>query len=263
VKKPNKRYKLNLLALREGSVVTQGANPFAHVVLFKSAETTKEEGREVAVTELEKLAADLATANATVAKRDGEIGRLEKALGTVEADLRSRTRDIEDLRRELDRERARNADPEEELLKGMPEAAQRAYLAQKAQTERLQKRLDEADTQAKLAEIAKAFDAEFPGLPAKGTAVAPILKAVYGVLDADAAAELRRLLKAGSDALDDIAKLRGAIGNGGRVQGAAEAQVEKLARERAKREGITYEKAYRAVLHDDSSLYERIRAEQN
>ena len=256
--------------LKDSTVMNGAANEHADILVCKSKsgglspeETGKKEAPQMAEnTELEKMASDLAEADTTIAKQAGEIETLEKRIGDLEADLRSRGKDLDDVKRDLDRELAKHEDPEEALLKTMPEAAQKAFLAQKAATERLEKRLAEADEQAKLAEIAKSFDAEFSGLPTKGSDMAPILKSVYGVLEEEQATELRRVLKAGAEAMTELLKVHGMTGGGNTQAAGAEAELDKLAKARAEKDGLTFAKAYSAVVTENPSLYEKYRAEQ-
>ena len=247
-----------------GRLMNGAANEHANIAIWKAdGPQHEEEGRMSGTTELEKLAADLAEADTPLAEQAAEIERLNKAVAAAETEVKLREKDLSVTKTELERELAKNADPEEALLKTMPEAAQKAFLAQKAATERLEKRLAEADEQAKLAEIAKSFDKEFSGLPTKGEDVAPIMKAVYGVLDEDQAKELRRLLKAGSEAMTELLKISGMTGSGhDHLTKGAEAEIDTLAKARAEKEGISYAKAYSAVLTDNPALYEKYRAEQ-
>jgi hypothetical protein len=243
----------------ETSLVTAGANQHADVLLFKRANDAFQH-KEVGMadkTELDKLVADLARADAEVSKLEGVAEELRKQVNAKQAEIDVRDRDIVALKAKLDVEVAKNADPEEELLKSMSPAAKSAYLAQKALNDKLTKRLAEEDDRRELNKIAKAFEADYPALPVKGDDIAPVIKAIMTATDADGMAVLNKALKAGSDALTFLSKVEGATRAGGPVT-SAEQEVEKKAREMAAADKISYESAYAKVLQADPALYERI-----
>lgn len=257
--KPKVPTRLKNLRLMETSIVTSGANQHADVLLFKRAEDAHQH-KEVGMTdktELDKLVSDLAKADSALNKLEGTAEELRKQVAAKQAEIDVRDRDIVALKAKLEVEVAKNADPEEELLKSMSVPAKAAFLAQKAMNEKLTKRLAEEDDRRELTKIAKSFEADFPALPVKGEVVAPVMKALLVATDADAVAALNKALKAGSDAIAFMAKVAGTTRVGGPVS-TAEANVEKLAKEMAAAKGITFESAYTKVLQADPGLYDQI-----
>ena len=239
-KKKKKPTWLKNLRLNEVSLVGQGANQHANVCLFKSADDPlpNKEGHMADKTELEKALDDLAKAQGDIAGLNLKVSGLDTDLTKAQADLRSRERDLTDTRTDLTRELTKNADPEEELLKGMSEPAKAAFLAQKATNEKLVKRLEK----------------DFAGLPVKADDFAPIMKMAKANLDDEQMTELNRILKAGSEALKDLEVMKG-LSNGGQAPTSAEDKLEKMAKERAGKDNITFEQAYSKVLNDNPDLY--------
>jgi len=238
--------------------VQRGANQHASVNIWKSVEG---EPLVADKTELEKALDELASAKADLTKAESEIATLKSTVSELQADIRAKERTEQDLRRDLDVEKAKNADPEEEILKGMSEAAKTQYLAQKEQMIRLQKRLDKEEEQRALAEIAKSFSADFPMLPTSGEDFAPIMKVASATFTDEQVETLRAVLKAGNDALDTLTKLNGRIG--GVEKTSAEAEIERLARERVSSGNVTYEQAFTKVLSENPNLYAKYLSEQN
>jgi 23S rRNA G2069 N7-methylase RlmK/C1962 C5-methylase RlmI len=106
--------------------------------------------------------------------------------------------------------------------------------------------------------VAKA--AKFDGLPGvTADTFGPVLKRVLGGADeGDREAVLSALAKA-SDAAKKA--LTVSIGEAGRVEKSdAEAELDAKAHEIAKRDGITFAKAYTKAMHENPALYERFLA---
>ncbi len=109
--------------------------------------------------------------------------------------------------------------------------------------------------------IKEGFDADMSALPIKGSDFAPILKSVSASLDDDQMTELRRVLKAGSDALSDIETLKG-LSTGGKVETTAEGKLDTLAKAKAEKDNISFAKAYTAVLTANPDLYAQYTTER-
>lgn len=263
--KEPKRKRLALTRMLEGSLVTVGANQHADIVLFKSAagdNTAAEPKEKGAMPNDEKLAEQ-------IAKADARISELEKALKVaadeataLKAELAVRDKDLAASKIELEREVAKNADPEEELLKGMSEPARKLFLANKADNEALRKRLAADDDARQVEKLGVEFAGEYPGLPIKAEAAGPIMKGLVGALTEEQTAEVRRLLKAGSDALEEIAKLNGMLSPGNAGGTSAEAEIDKLAKAKAEADGVTYAAAYAKVLTEQPALYAKYEQER-
>lgn len=253
------------LRLGEVSLVGVGANQHAKVDIWKSADglpNDTQEGLQMADrTEVEKAMDEVAKANTSIARLEGEVTALNKQLADGAADLRARDRDLADVRAAHTLEVEKHADPEEVILKGMSEPQKAAFLAQKETNAKLLKRLEKDDTEKALGLIAKSFDADMSGLPIKGDDAAPIIQKAVEALDDEQMDELNRILKAGSDALKELEIVKG-LTNGGKAPTSAEDTLDKMAKELAAKDNVTFEKAYSKVITANPELYSAFDAER-
>lgn len=212
------------------------------------------------LTQFEKLAADLKDTDAKLVNLAAEL-RVEK-MKTEEAlaDSRAANRALADERIKLEQEIAKHADPEVELLKGMNEGARKAFLTMKADSEALRKSLAAQEDAVVLSVIAKSISTDMPHLPVKAEEFAPIIKAARTHLSAEAMAELDRVLKAASGAFAEVKKT---FGGHRVVKTSTEVQIDKMARDKATADNITFEQAYTAVLKGNPALYSALMAEQS
>ena len=210
-------------------------------------------------TELDRALADLAKADAALNAAEGTIAELRKTVAAKDVELTLAVKDRDVTKALLDREVTKNEDPEEAILKMMPEPAQKMFLAQKANSERLAKRLAEEDDTAAVLAIEKKFAASYSALPVPASEMAPIIKAITGVVTSAQMDTLNAVFTSASKAMVLLTKMQG------RLQGEAptstEQGVEKKARAMALDKGITFEKAYAEILKADPSLYTQIQIE--
>jgi len=275
---------LRKLRLAEVSLVDFGANQHASVAVFKRrhsdlASTTvppptsplhtpdlpilptmkQKEATMAESTEFAKALQELAAADTKIVNLTAELRVEKQKAEEAAADTRAANRQLADLNIKFDQEVSKHADPEVELLKGMSEGARKAFLTMKADSEALRKSLASQEEATALSVIAKSISTDMAHLPVKAEDFAPVIKAARTHLPAEAMAELDRVLKAASGAFAEAKKVHG----NRIVKTSTEGQIDKMAREKADADKITFEQAYTAVLKANPALYSAMMAEQS
>lgn len=263
---------LNLTSMVEGSICDIPCNPFTTTDFVKvyepeaAAAVPSRQPKEGHVSDndaTEKALADLAKAEDALKSAEAAREAMKSELEEAKADLRARNRDLDDLRKQFDAEVNKNKDPEEVFLEKMDPAAREHYERMKARSDAADKMIEKMQNERRLSEIAKQFAEDFPKLPVTGTEMAPILDKVASALDDAEMDELKRVLKAGNDALGNYEKAVGLLGTGGATVTSAEAELDKKAKERAAKDNVSFEKAYAAVLTENPDLYARYESERS
>jgi len=113
--------------------------------------------------------------------------------------------------------------------------------------------MERADTM----EFEKRADDELGNLPGEKAAKVALLKAINGISDEAVRTSIGQLIKAGNDAMSAAFGSRGTAAS---PVGDAEAQLDALAKARAKEKGLTFEKAYAEVLetNEGAALYAKL-----
>jgi len=204
---------------------------------------------------------------------------LMKALG-----VSAKSEEDEDEDEDDDVEKEDDEDDEEEVavddkvLKSLPKAAQALMKSVlggiNAKLQKAREESKAAKDEAAAATKAAAIEKEARERAAFTATVAPMVKHLPGEVEkvgdmlfhikkscSDKQwAQLEKMLKAGNKAMGDLMEERGVDGEGDAID-KAEEQLDALAKEKAKADKISYQKAYFLVCEENPKLYEQYRKE--
>ena len=243
-RKDKRRFnKVSGLTISEVSLVDDPASPGASVVLFKAKEgqmTDKTKtGNPGDNQDYEALAKSLEDTEAKVADLNKQVETLTAERDQAQADLA--------------KARAGEVDPYD----GLPDNVKAILKKRDADNEELQKRLDAAEDRAATEQTIAKVRSDFPNLPVKAEDFGPVLKRVLKGATAEDRAEVERVLKAASAAVDGT-KLTKELGDGGDDKTkSATAQLDSMAKAKAAEKGVSYYVAYSEVLSDNPELYQQ------
>lgn len=290
-----KPHRLLDLDFDEVSLVDRPANPGARVVLYKrSNETVPDAGNPAGdhvskgkdnpmpaddakkVADLEKSVADLtksvtdltsklekAEADKNEAQAIAKMSDAEREyLKGIKGDDRKEFLEMTAAKR---RKLVKAAEDDDEVLKvagqeirksAVGESAFEVMKAQQAQLNEQAEAIKKAAEKSEMDALTKRAADEFGHLPGEAVVKAKVLKAVAG-MDDETRKALDEMLKAGEEAIKGAFKTIGV--RKGEVVGSAEEKLEKMAKDKAEKDGITYAKAYQAVLDtpEGSNLYSK------
>lgn len=251
--------KLKGLKITAVALCKQGANPDAHIMLYKSIDP---KGGKTMKT-LEEILKGLPQE-----EQDAINAELKKAQDTMPADMKEKMDAAEadkvkaenlakSLQTELDNLKVSKsaAEQEEEMLKSLPEAMRKAYTDMKKKAEAAEavaKAMQEESVKKEY--IAKA--AVFKSLPTKAEELGEILKTVAKV-DKAVCDKLEGILKATNELVEKGAAFKEIGSSRSEKTTAAVEQLEKCVAEIvAKSTGLTKEQAYLKALEDHPEFYE-------
>jgi len=278
--------KLKQMVIKELSLVDYGANVDSKITICKSMGTSYNPSADKEF----KMSED------QVAKLNTQIAELTKQLGEV-AVLKSKLSDAEMKASMTDEEKEHfNGLPEAEKKSFMamdPEARKKSvkkraiddetvtidgtvikksaigsdmFAVIKSQQAALQAQREEvlkAAALVEMSELKKRADDEYKHLPGTVEAKAAILKGAKS-MSAEASAALEAILKAAEKMAAEAYSTKGAkngkTGDSG-VNKSAASELEELAKEVAKNDKISYEKAYSQVIEKRSDLYTKFLSE--
>ena len=277
--------KLRNMEVTEGSLVGRGANQEADLILFKSADSEDESEDDV-----EKAGRKISGKRLAVLNRFKEwfnaspIQDLENMMdeattetqkGDLMADDTTKTDepvedavDVEALQKRIDELEEENTslkaepeDSEEDVLKNAPEEIQKAMTELQERVEKSEQ--ETADLKEQAAEESFAKKASPLSKLGESGEVASVLRKAYDVSDEHGETVEKMLTDANTRLVQsDLFK---ELGNDGIAVGDSETELDKLAKARADKDGISFEKAYGLVLDtpEGAALYETHSSEVN
>jgi hypothetical protein len=252
-KSGKKRMWLRKLRLNEVSLVDLGADLNAQVSVFKRGEPPQ--GKEVTMNDLAQLTAQMTAATANIEALRTEVTKANKDKATIEAQLTAITRERDILKA------GQNGGTEDDILKAAdPVVAAEIIKLRKSNAASAKLLADMADEK----EVKKFVDqvrTDLGHLAIKADELGPVLKRATGTLDEADMTILTRILKAADAAVAQAMRISG-LPNTLVHKGSAEAEIEKLAQEKASKDGVTFAKAYDDVLASRPDLYSRFQAER-
>lgn len=228
-----KQRRLTNLKVNEVSLVDDGANQLADIVLAKRNEVDA-----AANPEEETTMAEEKTVETTKAAEPVDINKaIEAALAKERADFQ----------KQLDAEKANVAKAQADAAQAKADAdiAKAAVEVEKDKRETL--------------EFSKRAETELPNLPGASVEKGLVLKAIEGLPDAIKVSALA-MLKAGDTAMAKSFTVIGKSGTG--TAGSATEKLETLAKERAAERKISLAKAKDQILTEQPELYTESRAEE-
>ena len=255
-------YELVDLVIDRVDLVDEGANSAAFIELYKRKESSEPMDFNEILSKLKPEHAEVITkafeeSNADVAKAREELEAATQTLADKESELSAATEALAKANAELEALRAEDTVAksaevtEEELLKGMPEAARELFGKMRAQKEAAEEMLRKsAEEKAEAEAVAKA--ASLRAIPVSQETLVGVLKGInqdmYEILCAANAAIEEAVL-------GEVGKNRG----NGAAQGASSAwsQIEKHAEEIVKRDNVTREKATAIAVSEHPDLYKQ------
>lgn len=248
------KYRLSKIRLDEISIVDAGACSEATVTIFKRAD--RDNGGKP-MTDLEKMVAQLAEASAVIASQQAAITK-------AATDMAAKDAEIAEIRKNVAKQIAKAGEPDDEdaILKAAdPLVAAEIVKLRKANAAAAKQLADIAED-GEIRKVAVMVGTDLKGLPVKASDFAPILKRAMGTLDDADSKELLRVLKAASNAVEDAMRSTGLPPHLVR-KGNAESEIERMAHEKKKADGVTFAKAYDDVLQANPALYSRFLAERD
>lgn len=287
--------KLKKLILKEVSVVDRGANPHAHIALFKRDEGAgnpagdhvqqkelkmQDDAKKVA--DLESSVADLTkkleTATAGIEKANAEKSAAE-AIAKLNGDEKAhydKFGKAEDKKRFLEmkdedrKKEVKKAAESDEVLKvegteiRKSAVGEAAFAVMKSQQAAIQKQADDlkkAEEAREMADLRKRADDDYKHVVGTSDEKAAVLKAIKG-MDEPVRKSAETILAACEKmTASGFAKI--GHGNGRVAEGSADSELDKKAKEYAKANSVPFAKAYDEVLNSDEGkeLYKRSLAE--
>ena len=246
------RNRLRKLRLQEISVVDLGADPRAIVEIYKR-------GMGEMPTDIEKMTDQMLKATEQMTGIQKRLDEETTARKAAEAKVDALTRELAVAK--ADAARATDDDPDA-FLKAMDPAAAKVFKALRDENAKYAKSMAAIDEERDIAKMAQAIGADMPNLPVEVAKFAPILKRAATAMTEEDFAELNRVLKASSAGMGEMLKAVGLPLH--RVtKSSTEAEVDAKAQEIAKRDGVTFEKAYTKVLEENPALYRRMNEERS
>lgn len=255
-------YELVDLVIDRVDLVDEGANSAAFVELYKRKESSEPMDFNEILSKLKPEHAEVITkafeeSNADVAKAREELAAATQSLADKESELCEANEALAKANAELEALKAEATvaksaeDIEEEILKGMPEAAREMYQKMRAQKEAAEEQVRKSAAEKVEAEaIAKA--ANLKAIPVSQEKLVDILKSI--------SPEMYDILCAANSAIEEavLGEVGKNRGNGaGQTASDAWSQIEKHAEEIAKRDGITVEKATSVAVSEHPELYKQ------
>jgi len=244
------------LLIRKVSVVPRGANPEAHILLFKAAD-------DPPPVEAPSGHSTFATPPASKEQSPMTIDRSKLTKEEVEY--------LDQI--EATVAKAAEAPPappqEEDILKSLPEAVQKMLDDQRAAIAKAQDRADAAEAAARVekearerAEFAKMVDAELAHLPGTAVEKGNALYTVQKAVPADVYTSLLALLKAGNTAMGDAILAEVGDSNAHGTASTAFEQLATLAKQSIA-QGVhkTFEQAFDAACVSHVDLWKEYRQE--
>lgn len=240
--------KLSGMTISEVSLVDLPANQHSSVVLFKRADpapagsgitTLNDEDDDMKT--LEELAKALEDADATITD-------LTKRAEAAEAKLA-------EVQKGAAKQDEAGTGAEDDVLKSLPEPLRKrleqAEARAQAAEDAVRKQADEAATREYVAKAGA-----YQNLAVDPEKFGPVLKRIAGHSVEDAQAVMD-VLKAANEAVgaSGVLKAKGAGKAGDTTGSNAEAKLNKMAEDRAKADGVSFAKAYSAVVAENADLY--------
>lgn len=238
-----KRNKIKGLSLDELSVVDDPANPGAHITLFKRQEPKPktDEGENVMFKTLEEALAAFEEQKTELAKANDAVAVLTKALeathevkkaedGAVTVVAKAKEEMIEFEGEMI----AKSAVPAP-ILKALEKQAKEVADLRKA---------------AELDDLRKRAEKEFPNLAGSADEKAALMKAVDGI-EATAKEAVVKSLKAADAA---VSKLFKEVGSAQVDEASPQAQLDKLAKEHAAKNKVSFEAAFSEVTKSGAGM---------
>lgn len=263
--------RLRRLRITRVDRVAAGANPDAHVVLFKNSDDPTPSGTDVldyppSDLSAEEQPTEMETHEMTV---DRETLTPEVAALLAEAEAErdaalAKAADLEAAAAAIDPEPEPTDEPtDDEVLKALDPSVRERIAKAEAEREALAERVAKMEDEALTATfVAKA--AEFRTVENDADTLGAALKDVAKNCDAATAETIDRVLKSAAGRLDEAHRLITAeIGTTGALDMTdAGRQIEALAKARSEQTGETLPVATAAVLNDNPDLYEQARAQR-
>jgi SPX domain protein involved in polyphosphate accumulation len=227
-------YLLADLIVDRVDIVEQGANSAAYISLYK---------RKEPIMTVEEVIAKLEPDHAAVIS--AELTRLNGEITTKANELVTKSSEVETLTQELAKSKEHNEPAtDEDVVKGLPEAAQQVFMRMRQQKEAAEEAVKKADEAKAKAEIEAKIE-KLKALPVEHDKLAEILKGasdtLYDVLTAVAEAVEK-------SALNET----GVPGTGAQT---AWDKIEAKAKEIVKNTSITKAKAISQVINENPDLY--------
>lgn len=253
--------KLKGLLVDRVDLVDKGANPDAHIMLYKRDSgdiINKKEEKAMTFEELMKSLNDdqQAIIKAELDAKDAAaLKEKEDALKKAEEDKASVQKALDELKEEVQKA----AKPAEDILKSVPEEVRKMVEDAKAEAQAaVKKSQDLEDRMAKRDFIAKAATLE--GLPTDADTFGPVLKNISSAVPEDYKILIDVLEKAANTIKEsDLFKTIGSDVDGGATSDVTK-RVETLAQELKKSDSsLTIEQARLKVLEADPNLYKQYR----
>ena len=251
------------LVIDRVDLVDEGANSAAFIELYKRKESSEPMDFNEILSKLKPEHAEVITkafeeSNADVAKAREELEAATQNLANKESELNAANEALAKANAELDALKAaapvaKSAEEaEDEILKGMPEAARELLMKYRTQKEAAEEQVRKnAAEKAEAEAISKA--ACLKAIPVEQAKLVDIMKGI--------SPEMYDILCAANTAIEEavLGEVGKNRGNGVAEQGASDAwsQIEKQAVEIAKRDGITIEKAVSTVVSNNPELYNK------
>lgn len=238
------------LIITKVSVVPRGANPEAHILLFKAADDPTTPGTdEFADPPLSKEHPPMKIDRSKLSKDEIEyLDQLEAAVAKATPAPEAQ---------------------EEDVLKALPEAVQKMLDDQRAAITKATERAEAAERAAAVekearerAEFAKAAETDIPSLPGTAVEKGNVLYAVKKAVASDVYDAVVTLLKAGNAAVDTNVLVEDGDSNAHGTAGSAFDQLAKIAKESvAKGAHRTFEQAFDAACQANVQLWKEYRQE--
>lgn len=241
--KSGKARKVRKLWLREVSVVDEGANEFAVMTIMK---------RKLGENHMsEKTPAEVAAEALELVKaRDATIAELQGQITSKDAELAAQAARIEEVLK---------MEPADREFDGMDEKVVALIKAERQRSQGLEDQVKALVEKDRGNVYSREARAEFSGLPANEDEIVKALTAIDKMEDEDSAL-MRRLLKAGSDTAQSLARISGDASRN--VEGSPHAKYDAaIAKHRG--EGKTLAEAQAAIVAEDPGLYEQMKASAN
>lgn len=252
---PRKLKKLTITAV---ALCKQGANPDAHIMLYKSLD----KGGNTMKTLEEILKSLPAEEQETVNKAIEDAKKAmpedkQKEMDALDEDKKKLEKSVEELEKSLEATKVSKSakDAEEEMLKSVPEAVRKMFEQTKADAEAA-KAIAKAMQEEKINKSFIEKVSVYKSLPAKADELGPILKAVSQA-DEKLGTQLEGILKATNELVEKGAAFKELGDNQGGSASDALAQLEKHVNEIVvKNTSMTKEQAYAKALELHPDLYD-------
>ena len=267
-------HKLRNLQLNRVDSCPVGANPGAHIVLMKRADTKEEK-----VPDLKKKE-DKKEEEPTLESLGKKVEELTKTVETQTKAIEAKDKEIESLKKKEDKKDEKSQEEiDAEVMKSLPEPVRKRLEAQDAEIKKANEAAAKASEEARIAKEAREkteaiekAKKEIPNLPGEDEEKGKVLQVLNSKLTKEEVESVMKLFKAGDKALHTLMTSTGYdhadLGGDGSEEGirkseGAKGEIEEKAAEiRKSNPKLTDAQAFTKACNENPSLYQKMRAEE-